>query len=377
MGLTFNLGRVSPSVFTDSSLNVGIGAAPSGSYKLEVTGTAKVSSTLLLGGALTGTSATFSDRLNVTKAVSENIIIANYDTNNRMEMSANGFNLVGGNPFYIRQASGANQLTITTGGNVGIGGTPENKFNVFAGTGATFRATANGTNVLNIGNYSSASGFRELQIAASELSFSTGTAGAGSTTERMRITSNGTVGIGITTGTYNGRFCIEGDGATTSNVHLEMSTDANRSYLQSANRTFIANAPLTIGCSSIIIEALAGSGSRTVTASADGTLSASSDSTLKQEDKEYKIQGLAEILQLKPRAYKWLSDIEIRAEEATTEIGFFADEVNPIIPSAAPKGNDNLYGFYDRAVIAALVKAIQEQNQMITSLQDRLDKAGL
>ena len=41
MGLTFNLGRVSPSVFTDSSLNVGIGAAPSGTYKLEVTGTGR------------------------------------------------------------------------------------------------------------------------------------------------------------------------------------------------------------------------------------------------------------------------------------------------------------------------------------------------
>jgi hypothetical protein len=41
MGLTFNLGRISPSVFTDSSLNVGIGAAPSGSYKLEVTGTGR------------------------------------------------------------------------------------------------------------------------------------------------------------------------------------------------------------------------------------------------------------------------------------------------------------------------------------------------
>jgi len=59
MGLTFNLGRVSPSVFTDSSLNVGIGAAPSGSYKLEVTGTAKVS------GALTGAGATFSGIVNV------------------------------------------------------------------------------------------------------------------------------------------------------------------------------------------------------------------------------------------------------------------------------------------------------------------------
>jgi len=52
MGLTFNLGRVSPSVFTDSSLNVGIGAAPSGTYKFEVTGTAKVSGILTLGSTI-------------------------------------------------------------------------------------------------------------------------------------------------------------------------------------------------------------------------------------------------------------------------------------------------------------------------------------
>jgi hypothetical protein len=60
MGLTQKLGTIPLAILTDASNNVGIGASPSGSYKLEVTGTAKVSSTLLLGGALTGTSATFS-----------------------------------------------------------------------------------------------------------------------------------------------------------------------------------------------------------------------------------------------------------------------------------------------------------------------------
>jgi len=119
------------------------------------------------------------------------------------------------------------------------------------------------------------------------------------------------------------------------------------------------------------LSSLAGAGSRTVTADASGNLSASSDSSLKQEDTTHTIEGLAEILQLKPRAYKWLSDIEIRGEEATTEIGFFANEVNSIIPSAAPKGNDDLYGFYDRAVIAALVKAIQELQAQITELKNK------
>jgi hypothetical protein len=53
MGLTFRLGTIPLAILTDASNNVGIGAAPSGSYKLEVTGTAKVSSTLLVSGAAT------------------------------------------------------------------------------------------------------------------------------------------------------------------------------------------------------------------------------------------------------------------------------------------------------------------------------------
>jgi Chaperone of endosialidase len=122
---------------------------------------------------------------------------------------------------------------------------------------------------------------------------------------------------------------------------------------------------------------LAGSGTRTVTADASGILAASSDSSLKQEDTTHQVEGLAEILQLQPKAYKWLKDIEIRGEEATTEIGFFADEVAPIIPSAAPKCQDGLYGFYDRAVISAMVKAIQEQNVLIQELQEKLQRNNI
>jgi hypothetical protein len=118
---------------------------------------------------------------------------------------------------------------------------------------------------------------------------------------------------------------------------------------------------------------LAGVGSRTVNASATGELSATSDSRLKQEDLDYKVEGLAEILQIQPRAYKWLSDIDNRGENATTEIGFFANEIASIIPSAAPMGNDGYYGFYDRAVIAALVKGMQEQQAQIQNLQEQIN----
>ena len=53
MGNTFKLGNYVNAIFQDASNNIGIGGSPSGSYKLEVTGTAKVSSTLLVSGAAT------------------------------------------------------------------------------------------------------------------------------------------------------------------------------------------------------------------------------------------------------------------------------------------------------------------------------------
>ena len=121
----------------------------------------------------------------------------------------------------------------------------------------------------------------------------------------------------------------------------------------------------------ITFSGLAGSGTRTVTVLSSGNLSTSSDSKLKQEDKEYAIGGLKELLQITPRAYKWLDDIEKRGEEAATELGFFADEVAPIIPSAAPKGNDDMYGFNDRALMAVMVKSIQELTERLNKLENK------
>lgn len=119
----------------------------------------------------------------------------------------------------------------------------------------------------------------------------------------------------------------------------------------------------------VTISNLAGTGSRTVTASSTGLLAAASDSRLKQEVPEASIPGLAEVMQLRPVAYKWLDDIEKRGDEATVEVGFFANEAKDVIPSAAPLGQDGYYGFYDRAVIAALVKSVQELTARVAALE--------
>jgi hypothetical protein len=127
MGYTQKLGLLAQSVFQDSSLNVGIGAAPSGTYKLEVTGTAKVSSTLLVSGALTGAAATFSGELSVTSG-----LLSISGSGGTPPTSGVGLRFVsnrlliyGGSSditFQKNSNAGAN-MTILESGNVGIGTT--------------------------------------------------------------------------------------------------------------------------------------------------------------------------------------------------------------------------------------------------------------
>jgi hypothetical protein len=211
----------------------------------------------------------------------------------------------------------------------------------------------------------------------------------GSFAERFRIGSDGTKYFGNPTSSrfqmnsvgeffyqYTNGYYIWGLFNDSNNIAIESAFSGDIIFRAQAQSISAVPGTATVrgrfnSGGSFQVNNLAGSGSRTVTADASGVLSASSDSSLKQEDKEYNIEGLSQILQLTPRAYKWLNDIEIRGEEAATEIGFFANEVNPIIPSAAPMGVDGKYGLYDRAIIATMVKAIQELKAEIEQLKQK------
>jgi hypothetical protein len=209
------------------------------------------------------------------------------------------------------------------------------------------------------------------------LTFATNHANAGpitfatADTERMRIDSSGNVSIGGSIPGLGTRLAMYGGirfltTETAANTYTGIGSIASDTVSISTSGT----ERMSIGTGGVVtIANLAGAGTRTVTATATGVLAAASDSRLKQEVPEAPIAGLAEIMQLRPVAYKWLDDIANRGDEAAVELGFFADEAKDIIPSAAPMGNDGYYGFYDRAVIAALTKAVQEQQQMIQALQ--------
>lgn len=216
---------------------------------------------------------------------------------------------------------------MTTGaGNIGIGisainGTPAGitgSYNTAIGYGAMSGVTSGGNNTC-IGAYASV--------------------GAGSAI----TTGNYNVIIGSATGSA---APISATGSN--NIVFSDGQQNTRGYFDNTGVLTVVN--------------LAGAGSRAVNADANGKLSAASDARLKQEVLDAKIPGLEEVLQLRPVAYKWLDDIALRGEKAAIEIGFFANEAAPIIPSAAPMGSDGMYGFYDRSVIAALTKALQDLN---------------
>ena len=210
--------------------------------------------------------------------------------------------------------------------------------------------------------------------------------------EAMRINSSGNVGIGTTSPTIISSSSkildIVGDLSGAVRFERTSSTNPTYGYVGATNGAVELNAQssssivlstngtnrLSINSSGdVTITDLAGTGSRAVNASATGLLSAASDASLKEEVIGAHIAGLAEILQIYPKMYRWKDDIANRGNEAAVELGFIANDVAPIIPSAAPLGNDGLYGFYDRSITAALVKAVQELKAENDSLKSRIE----
>ena len=228
--------------------------------------------------------------------------------------------------------------------------------------------------------------------AADTIAFSEGGA------EAMRIDSSGNVGIGTTSVTSNYTLdtrgwirsqhpsgdcvvaAIAGNTTGVSAIYFGDSASDNPGsieYNHTSNSVSVrTNGTNRLSISSggdVTITDLAGAGSRAVNASAAGLLSAASDASLKEEVIGAHIAGLAEILQIHPKMYRWKDDIANRGDEASVELGFIANDVAPIIPSAAPLGNDGLYGFYDRSITAALVKAVQELKAENDSLKSRIE----
>jgi hypothetical protein len=106
-----------------------------------------------------------------------------------------------------------------------------------------------------------------------------------------------------------------------------------------------------------------------------GTYTALSDAN-KKKDFEDSTVGLDAVMQLKPKTYRMLED----ADDAPKYLGFIAQDVEHIIPEAYVEstsvdagGTESTFiGLTDRPFIAALTKAMQEQQSIIETLTARI-----
>lgn len=89
-----------------------------------------------------------------------------------------------------------------------------------------------------------------------------------------------------------------------------------------------------------------------------------SDKRQKNHIKEIEDGSLDKICSIIPSYYSWKND-----KTNTKQLGFYAQDVAPYIPEAAPYDKENdAYGFNSRAVIAHLVKAVQELNKKLKAV---------
>ena len=112
-------------------------------------------------------------------------------------------------------------------------------------------------------------------------------------------------------------------------------------------------------------------GAGTATFDASGNITSVSDERLKTDIQYYK-SGLKELMKLKPIQYKWnrLSGNETKE----TYAGFSAQNVKANIPFGTGENKDGYLSLQDRAIMATLVNAVQEQQKQIEELKAEINK---
>jgi len=303
----------------------------------------------------------------------------------------------------------ANRLTLDGSGNVGIGtDAPIAPLHVKAtATGnllvrdaALAKTGLTGTALTSVNDAVSAT--TPLTLEGSEFNF------VQANTETMRIEADGKLQVGnnkaVWSGAYGGALFLKGDNIT-SNRYAQLaivnSTGAIAQQgliLDSTGNVLVgttsASAKLTIVQPSgadreVILAGIAGVsngfqvryisgamqyvlsdlGTGTVS-SASGVLSASSDQNMKIADGCVG-NALDKISALTPRYFYWKDEDGNSDIDKGRQLGFFAQEVNKVVPEAAPEPKDGQdgWGVLDRSIVATAVKAIQELSAQVDELK--------
>jgi hypothetical protein len=318
--------------FVINRSNASGGSAESGTTILSLlnTGAATFSS------SITATAATFSGIVSATSgdirslgtatdAVTAGPFISVRDASNAYQMLMQ-LNASYGLDFWSFTGSWNKRMTLTSGGNVGIGNTGSATDRLSVSDGSTY--------TFNIGAASGGAGAVLATFGSAALTFATN----GTANERMRITSGGNVGIG-NTGASDVRLFIKsaGSGAGTHNIYSRDSNNSDLFVIRDDGYGYLKAAAWAYG----------------------------SDRRIK-ENINYIQFGLDKVLALKPATFDYIDGVK-------NNIGWIAQDVQEVIPQAVntiSETNDQLTLKSD-FIVPYLVKAIQELEARIKQLENK------
>ena len=219
--------------------------------------------------------------------------------------------------------------------------------------------------------------------------------------ERMRLTDLGNLLIGSSTDDTTHKLQVTGSAnftRTTANSRILVTATGVANTVVGFNNSGatvngVANNSAYIAClqgyplifsindsekmriadnSDVTISNLAGTGSRAVLASATGVLSAPVSDQLVKENVQPLQYGLDTIMQLNPVQFEYIDTYKNYGEGL--QIGNIAQDVEKIIPEAVfVTPSTGLKGIDYNQFNGIYIKAIQEQQEIIQNLMDRID----
>jgi len=285
---------------------------------------------------------------------------------------------------------GSERVRIDTSGNVGIGtSSPSGRLDVVNSSTVYLNITSSSAASAAVLCLNSGSSSQEAITYQQALRFGTATgANAAGFTERARIDSSGNVGIGVTPSAWSSTKAIEvgslgtalwSSGAGSTSLSAGAYYNSGWKYANSTTKPALIDWDTAgkINTYTATATGTAGNAITFVTGPfvANGGISwtnGSSDARLK---KNFEIsQGLTELLQIEPVKFHF----DWEEDGAPKRLGFKAQNLLPLIPEMVVEKEDKAEDgtpyltITPDYILPVLVKAIQEQQALITTLTDRI-----